>query len=132
MKSQTAVQVAPSRVQTHLAFARALGTGDLELATTCFARDACLITADATVVHGRDRIRPLLAQLIARRIEVTVELSNIFGGGDVAIARERWSIRSAAAGPFVQTIYPALVMRRIESEWKLVIAAPWGWTEWRS
>lgn len=108
---------------------QAVSIGDLDSATACFARDGCLITPDATAVHDRERIRPLLAQLIARRTEIRVELSNVVGAGDVLLARERWRVRSGGAEcPRIeQTLEPALVLRRIEAEWKLAIAAPWGW-----
>jgi ketosteroid isomerase-like protein len=111
-----------------LALPRALGAGDLESATACFARDGCLITPDATAVHGRDRIRPVLAQLIAQRIDVAVELSHVVGGGEVRLVRERWRIHAGAgSGRFSQILHPTLVLRRVEAEWKLAIAAPWGW-----
>ena len=110
-----------------LSFVRALSAGDLDGATACFARDGCLITPDATAVHGRDRIRPLLAQLVARRTEIKVELSNVVDAGDVVLLQERWRVRSGAAeGPRIeQVLEPTLILRRIEAEWKLAIAAPW-------
>lgn len=127
MKLQAAVLDSPDRVRGQLGFARTLGEGDLEGAAACFARDACLITPDATAIHGRDRIRPLLAQLIAQGIEIEVELSTVIGGGEVVMAAERWRVRLGA--DFAQTIHPTLVLRRVASEWKLAIAAPWGWAE---
>ncbi|MGB7685595.1 MAG: nuclear transport factor 2 family protein, partial [Solirubrobacterales bacterium] len=69
---------------------KALVAGDLDSASACFARDGCLITPDATAIHGRDRIRPVLAQLIAQRIDVAVEGSHVIGGGEVRLVRERW------------------------------------------
>lgn len=129
MKLQDVVS-SPARVRGQLGFARSLGDGDLEAASACFARDGCLITPDATAIHGRDRIRPLLAQLIARQVGIEVELSNTVGGGGVVMASERWQVTlGAGTTQFVQTIYPTLVLRWIESEWKLAIAAPWGWGE---
>ncbi len=112
-----------------LPFVQAISLGDLDSATACFARDGCLITPDATAVHGRERIRPLLAQLVARRTEIKVELSNVVRGGDVALAQERWRVRSGGGEiPRIeQTLSPTLVLHRIEAEWKLAIAAPWGW-----
>jgi ketosteroid isomerase-like protein len=82
---------------------------------------------DATAIHGRDQIRPALAQLIARGTQIEVALSNVLVAGDVAWARERWTIR--AEGPegsqFESTANPVLVMHRIEGRWKLAIAVPW-------
>ena len=130
MKVGGATAEAPSTVRGCLGFVRALSAGDLDAATACFARDACLITPDATAVHGRDRIRPLLAQLVARRTEIEVELSTVIGAGEVILASERWRVRSGAgekAPRIEQVLDSTLVLRRVEAEWKLAIAAPWGW-----
>ncbi len=119
----------PHLARVSLSFAAALSLGDLDAATACFARDGCLITPDATAVHGRDRIRPLLAQLACRHTEIEVEVSNVVGAGGVVLAHERWRIRfDGLEGRRVeQELSPTLVLRRIEDEWRLAIAAPWGW-----
>lgn len=129
MKMVSATAEPPHLVRAALPFVQAISIGDLDSATACFARDGCLITPDATAVHGRDRVRPLLAQLVARRTEIRVEFSNVVGAGEVVLAHERWRVRSGGAeGPSIeQTLDPTLVLRRIEAEWKLAIAAPWGW-----
>jgi uncharacterized protein (TIGR02246 family) len=112
-----------------LALPDLLSVGNLEAAVACFARDACLVTPDTTVIHGRDQIRPLLVQLIARRTQIEIELSNVLVAGEVAFASERWTIR--AEGPerslHTQRCRPVLVTRRIEDNWKLAVVAPWGW-----
>jgi ketosteroid isomerase-like protein len=131
MKLAGATAEPPHLVRARLPFVQALSLGDLDSATACFARDGCLITPDATAVHGRDRIRPLLAQLIARRTEIKVEFSNVVGGGEVVLAHERWRVCSGGPeGPRIeQTLNSTLVLRRVEAEWKLAIAAPWGWAQ---
>lgn len=133
MKVQSASLKRPRPARARTSLALALSLGDLESATACFARDGCLITADATAIHGRDRIRPVLAQLIARRAEIEVETSSAIEAGEVVLARERWRMRSGtAAGERIEQILnPTLVMHRIEGRWKLAIAAPWGWAERR-
>lgn len=119
-------------IDTPLAFVRALSIGDLDAATACFARDGCLITPDLTAVHGRERIRPLLAQLISAAVRVRVDRSNSLHAGETLILRERWTIRIGGNGRQVeQTCDPTLVLRRVEGSWKLVIAAPWGWDDGR-
>lgn len=111
-----------------LTFVRALSIGDLELATACFARDGCLITPDLTAVHGRERIRPVLAQLIACGVEVRVERSNAVHASGTLITRERWTIRTGGHGLQNERVCdPTLVLRQVEGQWKLAIAAPWGW-----
>ena len=111
------------------ALERALGEGDLEAAEACFAPDACLIAPDGTAVHGAGAIRACLARLIESGGEVAIELSGVHAAGDIALAHERWSVRSEETGhsAFAQAPHPTLVLRRIGAEWKLAIAAPWGW-----
>ena len=64
------IAAAPSPRQTTTVFAAAIGRGDLELASRCFTNDACLITPDATAIRGRGEIRPILAQIIARKTRI--------------------------------------------------------------
>jgi ketosteroid isomerase-like protein len=112
-----------------LAFARAINQGDLSGATNCFALDACLITPDSTAIRGREEIRPIIAQLIARQTQIEVLSSSVLAAGEVALGSERWRI--SAAGPegdlFAQESRPMVVARRLEGGWKLAIAALWGW-----
>lgn len=110
-------------------FAHALNRGDLDAVAACFARNGCLITPDATAVQGRDSVRPVLTQMVAREMKVLVEASNSLRGGEVVLARERWRIRvgELEGVPVEQTHSAILVLRRIEDAWKLAIAAPWGW-----
>jgi ketosteroid isomerase-like protein len=107
------------------ALKRALSTGDLDAAAACFAPDACLVTSDATEVHGEAAIRSRLAKLIESRAEVTIELAGVLAAGDIALAHERWTINGAEG--FSRIPHPTLVLRRVGVEWKLAIAAPWGW-----
>jgi ketosteroid isomerase-like protein len=106
-----------------------ISAGNLEAATSCFARDACLLTQDATAIHDRVHIRPLLAQLIARRARIEVAQSSVLRAGDVALARERWTIEIDAVegSRFEQVCNPTLVLRQVEAQWKLALVAPWGW-----
>jgi ketosteroid isomerase-like protein len=110
-----------------------ISAGNLDAATACFARDACLVTQDATAIHERDHIRPLLAQLIARHARIAADLRNLVVAGEVAFARERWRIQIDAVegSRFEQACDPVLVLRRVEGRWKLALVAPWGWGEAR-
>jgi len=109
------------------ALERALGAGDLEAAEACFAPDACLIAPDGTAVHGAGAIRACLTRLIESDVELEIELSGVHAAGDIALAHERWRVRSDGAHGFAQAPHPTLVLRCIGAEWKLAIAAPWGW-----
>jgi ketosteroid isomerase-like protein len=128
MKMDTLVATTPTRMAC-LALPKLIGAGNLEGAAGCFARNACLITPDATAIHQREHIRPVLAQLIARHIRIDVDQSNVLVAGDVAFAREHWTVHSqGAAGSHFEQLYdPTLVLRRIEDSWKVSIAALWGW-----
>lgn len=106
-----------------------LNAGKLDAATACFAKDACLLTQDVTAIHDREHIRPLLAQLIARRTKISVTLRNLLVAGDVALVRERWemALDGVEGSRFTQHCAATLVLNRIEGQWKLVLLAPWGW-----
>jgi uncharacterized protein (TIGR02246 family) len=106
-----------------------LNVGDLDSAASCFARDGCLITPDATAIHGREHIRTVLAQMVSQRTEIRVELSSSVSAGDVLLVHQRWRIRSGEQPRqhFEQTADAVLVLRQIEGQWKLSIAAPWGY-----
>jgi ketosteroid isomerase-like protein len=125
----SAAATAASPKESTRAFAEAINVSDLHAATHCFAKDACLVTPDATAIRGREEIRPILAQLMARQTRIEVLASSLLVAGEVALGSERWTIRSA--GPegavFAQDSSPALVMRNLEGAWKLAIVAPWGW-----
>jgi ketosteroid isomerase-like protein len=111
-------------------FVHAINHGDLDAAGACFTRDGCLVTPDATAVHERSRVRPVLAQLIVRQVEIEVELSCVLRAGEVALAYERWRVRSPGAdgAGIEQTLSPTLVLRRLDHEWKLAVAALWDGT----
>jgi uncharacterized protein (TIGR02246 family) len=117
-----------SPIKSCLAFARAVSAGDLAKAAASFTRDGCLITPDATAIHGREQIRAVLAQMVIRRTDIQVELSGTVDAGDVVLAHQRWRIRSGEEGGqrLEQTANAILVLRQIEGKWKLSIAAPWG------
>jgi len=128
MKTDTLVDAPPARIAC-LALPKLIGAGNLEASTRCFARDACLLTPDATAIHDREHIRPVLAQLIARRVRIEVEQSNVLVAGDVAYARELWQVSpGVATGPrYEHSCDPSLVLKRIEGSWKISIATLWGW-----
>jgi len=111
------------------AFCDAVNRGELERACACFTRDGCLITPDATAVEGREAIGAVLAQMVAAGARVSVQVSAVLAAGDVALGREHWTIESGAPGisSFARESTPTLVLRRVDEQWKLAIAAPWGW-----
>lgn len=128
MKSQLR-PLPPRRDLACLSLPELLSCGDLEGAAACFAREACLLTQDATAIHTRERIRPVLAQLIARHTQIEVELCCVLTAGDIALATERWTIciDGTEGSRFEQACMPTLILHRIEGQWKLAVAAPWGW-----
>ena len=114
--------------ETTLALAQSISRGDLHAAAHCFAKDACLITPDATAVRGREEIRPILRQLIAVESQIEVQESSVVLAGEVALGSERWLLTSSGSEgqPFTRSLTPTMVMRQIEGAWKLAVAMPWG------
>jgi ketosteroid isomerase-like protein len=117
----------PGRLTT--AFTAAINRCDLDAASNCFAKDACLLTPDATAIRGRQEIRLILTQLVDRQTRIEVLASSILVAGEVALGSERWAIRSAGpeGGVFLQESRSTLVLRELEGIWKLAVATPWGW-----
>lgn len=112
------------------AFAASISRGDLDAAAHCFAKDACLVTPDATAVRGRDEIRPILHQLIVVESQIEVQESSVLAAGEVALGTERWLVTSPGSegSPFTRALTPMLVLRQLEDVWKLAVALPW----WRA
>lgn len=111
-----------------LVFADSINRSDLDAATNCFAKDACLLTPDATAIRGREEIRPILHQLIVIGARIEVQESSVVRAGEVALGTERWAFTSPGTEdiPFTRTLSPTLVMRRLEGVWKLAVAMPWA------
>jgi len=109
------------------ALAESISRGDLEAAARCFAKDACLVTPDATAVKGREEIRPILRQLIASGSRIEVQESSVVLAGEVALGTERWTITTPGSEghSFTRSLTPTMVLRRLEGVWKLAVAIPW-------
>lgn len=122
------LESAPTPRESTKAFAASITRGDLDAAASCFAKDGCLLTADATVIRGRDEIRPILRQLIASGSRIEVQESSVVLAGEVALGTERWVVTSVGSEgePFRRTLTPTVVLRRLEGVWKLAVAMPWG------
>lgn len=125
---QAVLKSAGAPNESSRALAASISRGDLDAATSCFAKDACLLTPDATVVRGREEIRPILRQLIASGSQIEVQESSVVLAGEVALGTERWIMTSAGSEgePFSRTLTPTMVMREVEGVWKLAVAMPWG------
>ena len=110
------------------ALANSISRGDLDGAASCFAKDACLLTPDSTVIRGREGIRPILRQLIASGSRIEVQESSVVLAGEVALGTERWVVTQAGSDgePFSRTLTPTMVMREVVGVWKLAVAIPWG------
>lgn len=88
-----------------------------------------MVTPDRTAVRGREEIGAILAQLIAAGAQVSIQVSAVLPAGDVALAHERWClVRSdLSGGSLSQESSTTLVLQRVETGWKIAVAAPWGW-----
>jgi uncharacterized protein (TIGR02246 family) len=123
-----AVESPEAPAESTRAFADFLSRGDLDAAASCFAKDACLLTPDSTVIRGRDEIRPILRQMIAVGSRIEVQESAVVLAGEVALGTDRWVVTSAGSEgePFSRTLTPTMVLRQVEGVWKLAVAMPWG------
>ncbi len=106
-----------------------LSSGDVEGASSCLARHVCLLTPDATAVHGREGVRQVFAQLIASKIRIEVEASRVLVVDDTALSRERWGVTSSgiAGSRGTGVLCPTFSLQRIEGTWKVAILVLWGW-----
>jgi len=46
---------------------------------------------------------------------------------DIALAHELWTISPNGHSPSAHASHPTLALCRVEDDWKIAIAAPWGW-----
>ncbi|MET0557851.1 MAG: nuclear transport factor 2 family protein [Solirubrobacterales bacterium] len=112
--------------QASLSLATAIRDGDLDAAQGHFAPDACLVTPDATAVYGAAEIRGILAQLIEAGAVIEVETGSLVRVGGLALGSERLHFRSRGV-PQRQSFPASTVLRRHGDDWRIAIAAPWGW-----
>lgn len=112
------------------ALCRALNNGDLEAALGCFSPGGCLIAADGTACQGEAAVRERLAELIARGARIEIELRGVLVAAEVALAHERWQITYGGVPDpaLAKAPAPTMVLRWLEEEWRIAIAAPWGTT----
>jgi uncharacterized protein (TIGR02246 family) len=110
------------------ALERAINAADPDAALACFAPGAALVGPEGTAAQGESALRSSLAQLIKAGAQVQIELRGVLVAGEVALAHERWQI-SYEGVPDTRlsgAARPSLVLRLVESEWRIAIAAPWG------
>lgn len=106
----------------------ALNGGDLGAALACFTPGAALVGANGSLAQGEAALRARLGELIASGVHLEIELRGVIVTGDLALAHERWTISYGGridAGT-AQAEGPTMVLRLLEGEWRLAIAAPWG------
>jgi uncharacterized protein (TIGR02246 family) len=124
--SSLSLQRAPSLALQ--VFAAALETADTNRAASCFARQAILVTADGTNLHGREDIAALLSQLIVCHTTVSFAELAVIEAEQTALISGICSMRRKGPDPlwFTQRSDLTAVVREIEGRWKFTILAPWG------
>lgn len=109
-------------------FLAGLAQGDLPPLAEAICRDACFVTRDGTVIHGRERIGALLGQLIGVGFEVAPLSGQAIQVGDFALLTASWEVRlPARPQPLTQRTEATLALAEREGSWKLLLIAPWGW-----
>lgn len=108
-------------------FASALLGGDAVAASSYFAEDARVLTADGTEVAGRRPIQAILAQIVASDVRLEIMLGRTLLAGGVALHTQYWR-RVAGAPPerFESRTVATLVLRQRGERWEIAIASPWG------
>jgi len=119
--------------QVSCAFAHALSAGDLDVAASLFATDACFVTPDATAIHGIEGIRAVLTQLTASRAQLEVMPYGMHKARGLALCNERWTLTydRTAATPLARTSDATVLLRRRSTAWELLTVAPWGLADGR-
>lgn len=110
------------------AFAVAVAARDPEAAGACLSTEGCLLTPDGTEVHGKARMREVLAQLMAIHARVRIEMGRVLTVGAVAVASQEWTLRSKGPPrePFERSYAALLVLGQEKEGWRVMVAAPWG------
>jgi uncharacterized protein (TIGR02246 family) len=104
----------------------ALRAGDVERAVALFSREACFVTPDSTVIHGRPRIRNFLDQLVDLAEEMTIGQRTMLTAGDVALGQESWTMLLGRGEAAVRrTSRSTIVLGRIEGIWRIAVVDPW-------
>jgi ketosteroid isomerase-like protein len=107
-------------------FGAALCAGDVERAVAHFSREACFVTPDLTVIHGRPGIRNFLDQLVDLAEEMTIGQRTMLTAGDVAFGQESWTMLLGRGEAAVRrTSRSTIVLGRIEGIWRIAVVDPW-------
>jgi uncharacterized protein (TIGR02246 family) len=111
---------------TARACARALLARDPRAAATLMASDARLITPDGTEMVGRDRIRPVLAQITTSVQPLEIRAGRTVVNGTVALCTQLWRRGGGPGGsPYEASSTARLVLVRSGRRWEVAIASPW-------
>lgn len=105
----------------------AIARGDHAAIPHLLCRDVCFLTQDATAIHGREQVTPLIAQLIAAGVDVRSLAQYSLQIDSFVLVSAQWRLSfRAREEPLVQTTEPTLVLTEREGRWKLLLMAPWG------
>jgi ketosteroid isomerase-like protein len=110
---------------TARAFARALLARDPHAAAVLMAADARLITPDGTEMVGRDRIRPVLAQITSSIQPLEIRAGRSVVAGGIALCAQSWRRGGSGVSSYETSNTARLVLRRSARRWEIVIASPW-------
>jgi len=110
------------------ALAQGINQADLDAALNCFSPGGCLVGPEGTAAQGEHALRESLRQLTQAGAYVQIELRGVLVAEDLALAHERWQIsyEGVPDSRLSQARGPSLLMRLVEGQWRVAIAAPWG------
>jgi len=104
-----------------------LTDGDLDSVVALYEPDACFLPESGEPLAGRERIRPMLAELIARKTELHGEVVKVMTVGDVAVLYTDWQGQGLDGSAKVieyRSRAIEVLRRQPDGKWKLIVGDP--------
>jgi len=111
-------------------FGERLNAGDLDGLVALYERAASLVRADRTAAVGHEAIGDELTGIVALRPKITMNVKQVFSGGDdVAVLYNDWQASATDGdGKRIELSGRAveIVRRQPDGTWRFVIDDPYG------
>jgi uncharacterized protein (TIGR02246 family) len=110
-------------------FSHHLNAGELDAVMALYASEANFVAASGEILCGRERIRPVIAGLIARKTRMYGRVLQVVRAGDVAVLYTNWegsSVEPSGARIEYRSRSVEVVRRQPDGSWQLVVGDPGG------
>jgi uncharacterized protein (TIGR02246 family) len=106
-----------------------INTGDLDMLTPLYEREAAFATQPGSLAHGAHGIRDALAGFISMQGTLDLEVTRVLEVDDLALVTGIWSF--SGTGPDGQPVRleasnADVLRRQADGTWRFVIDNPWG------